>query len=504
MKKLLTLLFVAASLTSYGQYTKPQLFSKIDQMSTYKVDYMKSLCDSIVKSMQLQLVSGTSIKTIESSTLLGSGNIDLAKGDVGLDNVDNTSDANKPVSTAQQTALNLKANLVSPTFTGSPIAPTQPLSSNNTTIATTEYVDRLALTISTGLTNTAGVLTNNVLTGVSGGQTFIGGTASGNNMTLSTTSNATKGNFVFGTGGSAWTFSEVNRTFTMPLGLNGSTMSGSWTGTASGQSHFAMAPTITGRSNAAGGGGDIYSAAVFNPTFVLGSGATQRFRGIELTGAFAGGAGTTQEALFVNPVFTNPSTSSYLFRFQANGTDRFVQYYDGEIAASGTIHAWSPTTRVDFTTPKLTIQGGATNQDFVLKNSFGAQYTLTLRNTSSFVGSFFDGSNTYFTTTAAGGMVLTAWRTGYVAKTALYTLTLADHTVEVTSGTHTQTLPTAVGVSGKLYYITNSGSGTVTVGTTSSQTFVNISGTPTTLTLTQFKWVQVQSNGANWLVLSQN
>ena len=37
---------------------------------------------------------------------------------VGLGNVDNTSDANKPVSTATQTALNLKANLANPTFTG--------------------------------------------------------------------------------------------------------------------------------------------------------------------------------------------------------------------------------------------------------------------------------------------------------------------------------------------------------------------------------------------------
>lgn len=35
-----------------------------------------------------------------------------------IGNVDNTSDANKPVSTAQQSALNLKANLASPTFTG--------------------------------------------------------------------------------------------------------------------------------------------------------------------------------------------------------------------------------------------------------------------------------------------------------------------------------------------------------------------------------------------------
>lgn len=42
----------------------------------------------------------------------------LVKGDVGLGNVDNTSDANKPVSTASQTALDLKANLASPTFTG--------------------------------------------------------------------------------------------------------------------------------------------------------------------------------------------------------------------------------------------------------------------------------------------------------------------------------------------------------------------------------------------------
>jgi len=37
---------------------------------------------------------------------------------VGLGNVDNTSDANKPVSTATQTALDLKSNLASPTFSG--------------------------------------------------------------------------------------------------------------------------------------------------------------------------------------------------------------------------------------------------------------------------------------------------------------------------------------------------------------------------------------------------
>jgi hypothetical protein len=42
----------------------------------------------------------------------------VTKTQVGLGNADNTSDVNKPVSTAQQTALDLKAPLASPTFTG--------------------------------------------------------------------------------------------------------------------------------------------------------------------------------------------------------------------------------------------------------------------------------------------------------------------------------------------------------------------------------------------------
>lgn len=88
---------------------------------------------------------------------------------------------------------------------------------------------------------------------------------------------------------------------------------------------------------------------------------------------------------------------------------------------------------------------------------------------------------------------------GYVAKTGNYTLTLQDYTVEVTSGTNTQTLPTAVGISGRIYVITNSGSGTVTIGTTSSQTFVNVTATPTTLSIAQFGTATLQSNGTNWL-----
>lgn len=63
---------------------------------------------SALNAKQDTLSSGTNIKTLEGQSLLGSGNIDLTKSDVGLANVDNTSDLNKPISTATQTALNAK------------------------------------------------------------------------------------------------------------------------------------------------------------------------------------------------------------------------------------------------------------------------------------------------------------------------------------------------------------------------------------------------------------
>lgn len=64
----------------------------------------------------------------------------VTKTQVGLGNVDNTSDANKPISTATQTALDAKAPLASPVFTGNPTAPTPAGGDNDTSIATTAFV----------------------------------------------------------------------------------------------------------------------------------------------------------------------------------------------------------------------------------------------------------------------------------------------------------------------------------------------------------------------------
>ena len=83
---------------------------------------------------------------INNPTFTGTVN-GITKAMVGLGNVDNTSDANKAISTLTQAALTLKAPLASPTFTGTPtlptgtIAVTQSAGNNSTAVATTAYVD---------------------------------------------------------------------------------------------------------------------------------------------------------------------------------------------------------------------------------------------------------------------------------------------------------------------------------------------------------------------------
>lgn len=87
---------------------------------------------------------------------------------------------------------------------------------------------------------------------------------------------------------------------------------------------------------------------------------------------------------------------------------------------------------------------------------------------------------------------------GFSQKSASYTLTTTDHVIEVISGTNTQTLPTAIGITGRHYEIINSGSGVVTVATTSSQT---INGQLTRV-LNPNEGVIVRSNGSNWVAVA--
>lgn len=86
----------------------------------------------------------------------------------------------------------------------------------------------------------------------------------------------------------------------------------------------------------------------------------------------------------------------------------------------------------------------------------------------------------------------------YVAKTADYTLTATDYTVNVTANSPTITLPTAVGITGRVYVIKNTGLGVVTLATTSSQT---IDGAAPGTVIAGGVSV-LQSDGANWIKIN--
>jgi len=109
------------------------------------------------------------------------------------------------------------------------------------------------------------------------------------------------------------------------------------------------------------------------------------------------------------------------------------------------------------------------------------------------------GSATAIEAYRFGGVdIPTGLALAYVAKTANYTATLADNIINCTANTFTVTLPDATAVTPKFEYtIKNSGTGVITVATTTSQT---IDGVTTYSLPTQYDWVTVQSNGANWII----
>jgi len=105
--------------TFTGTVTLPGTTS-IGNVSATEIGYVDGVTSAIQTQINAKLASSTAASTyapIASPTFTGTVS-GVTKTHVGLGNADNTSDANKPVSTATQTALDAKAPLASPTFTG--------------------------------------------------------------------------------------------------------------------------------------------------------------------------------------------------------------------------------------------------------------------------------------------------------------------------------------------------------------------------------------------------
>jgi hypothetical protein len=156
----------------------------------------------------------------------------ITKTDVGLANVDNTSDANKPVSTAGQTALDLKANLSGATFTGAVSGTSLTLSGDLTVNGTTTNINSTNLVVED----------KNIVLGDTAEPADA--TADGGGITLKGTTDKTF-NWVDAT--DSWTSSEhINLASTKELKINGtSVLSGSTLGSGVTGSSLTSVGTIT-------------------------------------------------------------------------------------------------------------------------------------------------------------------------------------------------------------------------------------------------------------------
>ena len=86
----------------------------------------------------------------------------------------------------------------------------------------------------------------------------------------------------------------------------------------------------------------------------------------------------------------------------------------------------------------------------------------------------------------------------YKAITTTANISLADYLVDCTTGTFTVTLLSAVTAkAGAIYHIKNSGTGVITLATTSGQT---IDGSATQ-TINSLQVIKVMSNGVNWIII---
>ena len=129
------------SLMAAADDTAAQALLNVATSATFASQAEAEAGTDTTKSMNA-LRTAQAIAALESvsSVAAKTGAVTLVKGDVGLGNVDNTADADKPVSTATQTALDLKAPLASPALTGTPTAPTASGGTNTTQIATTAFL----------------------------------------------------------------------------------------------------------------------------------------------------------------------------------------------------------------------------------------------------------------------------------------------------------------------------------------------------------------------------
>lgn len=146
-------------------------------------------------------------------------------------------------------------------------------------------------------------------------------------------------------------------------------------------------------------------------------------------------------------------------------------------------------------TPAFIGAGGS-----ITNNPGGSSGQIQWNNSGTFDGFTASGDATIDTAT---GIVTVSKMSGgttlnYVAKTGTYTAGATDYVIDCTANTFTVSLPTAAGITGRVYVIKNSGTGIITIDPNGAQT---IDGRTTITMAVQYEAIMIMSNGANWIII---
>lgn len=244
-------------------------------------------------------------------------------------------------------------------------------------------------------------------------------------------------------------------------------------------------------------------------------GVQQFSSAIRLTGqGFASTPATSQAGdwrIYAAPAQgTTNSTVQLMFDTSINGaafTNRMTFFSSGEAVFAGSVYTANASPggfilsgKAILSSPSVGIMSltNSAGTDFTRLNFGGITSAFPAIARSGTQLNFVLGDGTGASTISAGGLTLSGQITHpYVAKVATYTLTALDYTVDCTSGTFTINLPTAVGITGRVYVIKNSGVGVITVDPAGAELLDGLA----TNNLVQGEAYMIQSNGAGWIII---
>lgn len=448
---------VSLSLSSTGRarllYGTVDVTNTVSATANFGDLYINTTSKAVYQKTNLSFPSGLTYITTTDATWVKLGNYSLTKSDVGLGNVDNTSDLNKPISTATQTALDLKANLASPTFTGTVTIPS-PFTLGATSVTSTG-TQLNYLSGATGTTGTGNLVYSNSPTLVTPNL----GTPSAVTLTNGTGLPVSTG--ISGLGSGVATFLATPSSANLLAALT--------TKTGTGNAVFSDNATLTGTTNIAtiaNSNGANFATNSGN----VGIGRSASAYKLELQGDFLqtstgatkyiiGSSGTGGRNFSINSYpngfFTNPS---FTISDETAGATRFLIDNVGNIGIANT----SPAQKLDVTGGIRATTGylldGTTNKTLSIE---------TATNNRAFFGGWQDGAYMTSNRNPADG---TFTQTGKAAAVISVTGTTSNSQIEFLTTTTNNALPTS--------RMLLDGNGNVLIGTTTNAGYkTDINGT---------------------------